>query len=155
MAHHDHRSAPHSPITKIQPPDRRGRPPPGNPGDSLAWLLDERVAFSGDVVFIGRMLGVMPHSNSAHWVEAFKVMASLEPQTVIPGHGPPSNLARARADSFDYPVFLRETVESFMEAGGDITQIGTLDQSRFAHLEDFQSLKGRNAQQVFQEMEWE
>ena len=48
-----------------------------------------------------------------------------------------------------------ETVEGFMEAGGDITQIGTLDQSQFAHLEDFESLKGRNAQQVFQEMEWE
>ena len=46
-------------------------------------------------------------------------------------------------------------MDAFMEAGGDITQIGTLDQTRFSHLEDYDTLKGRNAQQVFQEMEWE
>jgi len=42
-----------------------------------------------------------------------------------------------------------------VDSGGDITQIGSLDQSRFAYLENSASLKGRNAQQVFQEMEWE
>ncbi|MGB5672040.1 MAG: MBL fold metallo-hydrolase, partial [Sedimenticolaceae bacterium] len=125
------------------------------PGDSLVWIPQERVVFSGDVVYIGRMLGVMPHSRSSHWIEAFETMASLEPLTVVPGHGPPADLARARADSLDYLVFLRETVGNFMENSGDITQIGTLDQSRFAHLVDYESLKGRNAQQVFQEMEWE
>jgi hypothetical protein len=101
------------------------------------------------------MLSVRPYSNSAHWIDAFETMASLEPATVVPGHGPATDLARARADTLDYLVFLRETVGAFMEAGGDITQIGTLDQSRFAYLEDYASLKGRNAQQVFQEMEWE
>lgn len=129
--------------------------PAHTPGDSLVWIPQERVVFSGDVVYIGRMLGVMPHSRSSHWIEAFETMASLEPLTVVPGHGPPADLARARADSLDYLVFLRETVGNFMENSGDITQIGTLDQSRFAHLVDYESLKGRNAQQVFQEMEWE
>jgi len=129
--------------------------PAHTPGDSLVWIPQERVVFSGDVVYIGRMLGVMPHSRSSHWIEAFEAMASLEPLTIVPGHGPPADLARARADSLDYLVFLREKVGTFMENSGDITQIGTLDQSPFAHLVDYESLKGRNAQQVFQEMEWE
>jgi glyoxylase-like metal-dependent hydrolase (beta-lactamase superfamily II) len=129
--------------------------PAHTPGDSLVWLPEQRVVFSGDVVYVGRMLGVLPHSNSRHWIEAFETMAALEPVTIIPGHGPPADLARARGDSLDYLVFLRETVGAFMENGGDITQIGTLDQARFAHLEDYATLKGRNAQQVFQEMEWE
>ena len=129
--------------------------PAHTPGDSLVWLPEERVVFSGDVVYVGRMLGVMPHSNSRHWIEAFETMAALEPVTVVPGHGPPTDLAQARSDSLDYLVFLRESVAAFMENGGDITQIGTLDQSRFAHLIDYATLKGRNAQQVFQEMEWE
>ena len=129
--------------------------PAHTPGDSLLWLPEQRVLFSGDVVYIGRMLGVMPYSKSGHWIEAFETMAALEPEIVVPGHGPPTDLARARADSLDYLVFLRETVGAYMEAGGDITQIGTLDQSRFAYLEDYEALKGRNAQQVFQEMEWE
>ncbi len=42
-----------------------------------------------------------------------------------------------------------------MEGGGDITRIGILDQSRFKYLEDYAVLKGRNAQQVYQQMEWE
>ncbi|WP_419605669.1 hypothetical protein [Thiolapillus sp.] len=42
-----------------------------------------------------------------------------------------------------------------MESGGDISDIGTLDQSHFAYLKGYELLKGRNAQQVYQEMEWE
>jgi len=129
--------------------------PAHTPGDSLVWLPEQRVVFSGDVVYVGRMLGVMPYSKSGHWIEAFETMAALEPATIVPGHGPPTDLAQARADAFDYLVFLREAIGAFMEGGGDITQIGTLDQSRFSYLEDYETLKGRNAQQVFQEMEWE
>ncbi len=129
--------------------------PAHTPGDTLVWLPEQRVVFSGDVVYVGRMLGVMPHSSSRHWIEAFEAMAELAPQTVVPGHGPAADLARARADSLDYLVFLREAVGAFMDAGGSITEIGTLDQSRFAHLVDYETLKGRNAQQVYQEMEWE
>jgi glyoxylase-like metal-dependent hydrolase (beta-lactamase superfamily II) len=129
--------------------------PAHTPGDSLVWLPEEGVVFSGDLVYVGRLLGVMPYSNSAHWIEAFETMAALEPKVVVPGHGSATDLAEARAATLDYLVLLRETVDAFMEAGGDITQIGSLDQSGFAHLEDYATLKGRNAQQVFQEMEWE
>lgn len=129
--------------------------PAHTPGDSLIWLPDRRIVFSGDVVYVGRMLGVISVSSSRHWLEAFETMAALEPLAIVPGHGPASDLTRARADTFDYLQFLRETVGAFMEAGGSITDIGSLDQSRFAYLEDYDSLKGRNAQQVFQEMEWE
>jgi len=129
--------------------------PAHTPGDSLIWLPEQRVVFSGDVVYIGRMLGVLPYSSSRHWIEAFDAMAVLKPETIIPGHGPATDLAAAEKDTRDYLSFLRESVQKFMDDGGDITQIGTLDQSRFSHLVNYQPLKGRNAQQVFQEMEWE
>lgn len=125
------------------------------PGDVLIWLPDQKVMFSGDVVYIGRMLGVQSHSNARNWVEAFNTMASYEPKFIVPGHGPATDLATARTDTLDYLVFLRETVGLFMEEGGDITNIGKLDQSQFKRLQDYETLKGRNAQQVFQEMEWE
>lgn len=129
--------------------------PAHTPGETLVWLPEARVAFSGDVVYVGRMLRVGSHSSSADWIEAFESLAALEPEVVVPGHGPATDLAQARADTLDYLVFLRETVGDFMENGGDLTQIGSLDQSRFAYLDEYESLKGRNAQQVFQEMEWE
>ena len=80
---------------------------------------------------------------------------ALKPKVAIPGHGPVSDLARAKAGSREYLDFLRRSVGEFMEAGGSITDIGTLDQSRFEYLVNYDQLKGRNAQQVFQEMEWE
>ena len=129
--------------------------PAHTPGDSLVWLPSQRIVFSGDVVYVGRMLGIMPPSNSAHWIDAFDVMAALDPVQVVPGHGPPTGLGTARTDTRDYLVFLRDAVRAFMENSGDITQVGMLDQSRFAHLVDYETLKGRNAQQVYQEMEWE
>jgi glyoxylase-like metal-dependent hydrolase (beta-lactamase superfamily II) len=129
--------------------------PAHTPGDSLVWLPEHRIVFTGDVVYVGRMLGVLSVSSSRHWIEAFEAMVALEPLTVVPGHGPPTDLVRARADTLDYLVFLREMVGAFMEAGGSIIDIGTLDQSRFSYLIDYDALKGRNAQQVFQEMEWE
>ncbi|MCG6862139.1 MAG: MBL fold metallo-hydrolase [Chromatiaceae bacterium] len=129
--------------------------PAHTPGDTLVWLPRKRIVFTGDVVFVSRMLGVLPHSSSRGWIEAFDTMAALEPAVVIPGHGPPTSLTEARKDTRDYLTFLRDSVEAFMESGGDITDIGTLDQSRFAYLVDYEILKGRNAQQVYQEMEWE
>lgn len=129
--------------------------PAHTPGDCIIYLPQEQVVFSGDVVFVGRLLGVLPYSNSRHWIKAFESMAALKPKVVIPGHGPATNLAHARKDTYDYLVFLRNKVGAFMESGGDITRVSTLDQSRFAYLADYNQLKGRNAQQVYQAMEWE
>lgn len=125
------------------------------PGDLFAWLPAQSVMFSGDIVYIGRMLGVMPYSNSRTWIETFNTMAAFSPSVIAPGHGPASTLDKARADTLDYLITLRSKVGAFMEAGRGIEEIGTLDQSEFAHLVSYDELKGRNAQQVFQEMEWE
>jgi len=129
--------------------------PAHTPGDSLVWLPRERIVFAGDVVCVGRMLGIGPQSSSKSWIKAFDAMAALKPKAIVPGHGPVTDLAEARKDTHDYLVFLRETVGNFMESGGDISDIGALDQSRFVYLESYELIKGRNAQQVFQEMEWE
>ena len=77
------------------------------------------------------------------------------PKVVIPGHGHVTNLPEASAHSYDYLVFLRKAVADFMEAGGGIEDIGKLDQSRFSFLLNYENLKGRNAQRVYEELEWE
>ncbi len=55
----------------------------------------------------------------------------------------------------DYLVFLREAVQAFMDQGRGMEEIGGIDQARFGYLENFDALKGRNAQRVFEELEWE
>lgn len=125
------------------------------PGDLFVWMPAESVLFSGDIVYAGRMLGVGPQSNSRSWIEVFNMMAAFVPKKIVPGHGSVSTLDQAKADTLNYLVSLREKVAAFMDTGGGIEDIGSLDQSAFRHLVSYDELKGRNAQQVFQEMEWE
>ncbi|MEJ2141077.1 MAG: MBL fold metallo-hydrolase [Gammaproteobacteria bacterium] len=125
------------------------------PGDSFVWLPAQKIMFSGDIVYVDRMLGVGGESNSKSWVSVFEGMAKFKPEILVPGHGQVTDLKQARADTYDYLVFLRTTVSRFMEQGGGIESVGKLDQSRFKYLENYDALKGRNAQKVYEELEWE
>lgn len=125
------------------------------PGDSYVWLPQKQVMFTGDIVYVERMLGVGSQSNSKSWLEVFQTMAAHKPRHLVPGHGQTTDLSRARRDTYDYLVFLRKSVSEFMDSGGDISEIGSVNQAKFSHLQNFQEIAGRNAQQVFTEMEWE
>ncbi|ARE39459.1 SoxH protein [Rhodovulum sp. P5] len=129
--------------------------PAHTPGDSFVWLPESRTVFTGDIVYVGRILGVMDHSSSADWVESFDAFATLEPAHVVPGHGPVTDLATARRDTRDYLVNLRSRIGEHIEAGGDIIGAVDVDQSGFAYLDSFDQLSRRNAQEVFSQMEWE
>jgi len=129
--------------------------PAHTPGDSFVWLPQKGVMFSGDIVYVERMLGVGTQSNSKSWIKVFQTMAAYKPAYLVPGHGKPTTLAEATIDTYDYLVFLRAAIGDFIDQGREITEIGSLDQSEFVYLENFDAIAGRNAQQVFIEMEWE
>jgi glyoxylase-like metal-dependent hydrolase (beta-lactamase superfamily II) len=125
------------------------------PGDSFVWLPRQRVMFSGDIVYVERMLGVLQYSSSKSWMRVFETMAAYQPRYLVPGHGHVTDVARARKDTYDYLDFLRRSVADFIENGGDISEIGSIDQGEFSYLLNYEMLAGRNAQQVFTELEWE
>lgn len=125
------------------------------PGDSFVWVPVKKSVFSGDIVYVERILGVGSQSNAKSWITAFDAMAELKPEHVVPGHGAPTDLKRAAAETRAYLVNLRERIAAHIEAGGDMIGSVKVDQSAFKHLEQFQALAGRNAQQVFAEMEFE
>ena len=125
------------------------------PGVSFVWLPAERIMFSGDIVYMDRMLRIGSHSAHLSWIGAFEAMAARQPSIVVGGHGQPADLAKATTDTYDYLVFLRNAVRTLMDAGHGMEEIGTIDQARFSHLENYDSLKGRNAQRVYEELEWE
>lgn len=125
------------------------------PGDSFVWLPMQKVMFTGDIVYTERMLGVGGQSNSKSWIKVYESMAAFAPDVVVPGHGHPTTLEKADADTYGYLKFLRNSVVEFFDNGGDISKIGTVDQSRYNYLLNFETLAGRNAQQVYTELEWE
>ena len=56
------------------------------PGDSYVWLPEQRVLFTGDLVFNGGTPFALSGSP-AGWLRALEQMAALDPVTVVPGHG--------------------------------------------------------------------
>jgi len=125
------------------------------PGDSFIWLPQQKVMFTGDIVYIERMLGIMDHSNSKSWVAVYEAMAAHKPKHIIPGHGNPTTLETADKDTYGYLTSLRESVAEFIDDDGDISEISKVDQSAYKYLLNYDSLSGRNAQKVYTEMEFE
>ena len=125
------------------------------PGDSFVWVPEKGTVFTGDIVFVERILGVGDQSSIRGWPTAFRAIAALQPAHVVPGHGHATTLDRARADTYDYLMNLRAKIGALIDAGGDILAAPEVDQSAFRYLDQFDSLAGRNAQTAFQQMEWE
>ncbi len=123
--------------------------------ENFVWFPKEQVLFSGDVVYVERMLGIMDHSNHKPWLETLARIEALNPSVIIPGHGHPTSLETAKRDTFEYLNFLREEVAAILDDGGDMQSISTIDQSKYEYLISYESLHGANAQRVFEEMEWE
>ena len=46
-------------------------------------------------------------------------------------------------------------LSKFMENGKGIEEISSVQQNKYKYLKNFDILKGRNAQKVFEELEWE
>ncbi len=129
--------------------------PAHTPADVFVWFPAGKLIFAGHIIYVERMLSIRSYSNSGSWIKAFEVVAGFEPRQIVPGHGHPATLETARKDTYGYLRFLREAVADFMDAGGDIADIGRIDQSAYSYLVNYETLKGRNAQQVYQELEWE
>lgn len=129
--------------------------PAHTPGDIYVWLPDQKVVFTGDIVYAERILVVGSMSNSRSWVQAFKAVEGLNPAHVVPGHGKPTTIETAKTDTYDYLVMLRSSIKNFTNSGGSMANVTSIDQSRFKYLENFELAKGRNAERVFLELEWE
>jgi cyclase len=61
--------------------------PAHTPGDLIVWLPDVRVVFAADIGFIG-VTPVMWAGPLANWLAAIDTIAALDPEVVVPGHGP-------------------------------------------------------------------
>ena len=125
------------------------------PGDAYIWLPQSKVMFTGDIVYTERMLGIGEQSNSKSWLHVFNSMAAFKPKYLIPGHGSATTLETAKKDTGSYLSFLRETIALFIENGGGAHEISRINQTRFKYLNNYESLKGRNALKVYTEIEWE
>lgn len=126
------------------------------PGDMVVWLPQAGVAFAGDIVYVDRLLGVIPVSHTGRWLESFAALEALNPRVIVPGHGRVTDLATARADTRDYLVALRAHMKQAVDAGQDVSAaVRAFDGRPFLRLLNAADLMPGNASRTYLELERE
>jgi glyoxylase-like metal-dependent hydrolase (beta-lactamase superfamily II) len=126
------------------------------PGDMLVWLPDQQVMFSGDTVYVDRMLGVLAVSQTRHWLATFAEIEKVMPARIVPGHGRVTNLATAQADTRDYLLALRSHMKKAVDDNVDLSSaIRSFDARLFLRLINAAELNPGNASRTYLEIERE
>jgi glyoxylase-like metal-dependent hydrolase (beta-lactamase superfamily II) len=126
------------------------------PGDTLVWLPQKNVLFSGDVVYVNRMLGVLPVSRTKPWLETFAVIEQLAPKVLVPGHGDVTDVATAQADTQAYLLALRAHMKKAVDDGVDVgAAVKSFDAAPFRRLLNAAELMPVNASRTYLELERE
>ena len=126
------------------------------PGDLMVWLPQQRVVFSGDIVYVDRMLGVIPVSHTGRWLASFAALEALKPARIVPGHGDVCELPKAQAQTRDYLQALRTHMKKAVDDGTDISAaIKAFDAQPWMGLLNAAELHPGNASRTYLELERE
>jgi glyoxylase-like metal-dependent hydrolase (beta-lactamase superfamily II) len=126
------------------------------PGDTMVWLPQKNVLFTGDVVYVDRMLGVLPVSHTQRWLDTFAVIELLNPQVLVPGHGSVTTVAKAKADTQAYLLALRAHMKKAVDDSVDVSAaVKSFDAQPFMRLLNAAELMPGNASRTFLEIERE
>jgi len=91
--------------------------------DTAVWLPQERVLFAGSAAIPNSLNNVRPFVTIADLLAAARMLRSLSPEVVVPGHGSPGT-TRIFDESEKYYTLLLERVTAMVKAGKTREQIG-------------------------------
>jgi glyoxylase-like metal-dependent hydrolase (beta-lactamase superfamily II) len=125
------------------------------PGDTMIYFPEASIVFTGDLVYVDRVLSVLPQSSVRKAQASFQRLEALKPKHVIPGHGRVTDLAQAKRETGDYYDFLITNVGAAARNMDSIAE--TLDKfaapGQFMHMENFAELHRANMNRVFVDFE--
>ncbi|WP_374324286.1 MBL fold metallo-hydrolase [Azonexus sp.] len=124
-------------------------------GDAVVWLPQEKILFSGDHIYVDRLLGILPESNAETWLKAFRQAIALQPQRIVPGHGRVCDVAQAQRETGDYLAFVVNDSRKLAEemAGVDAAVAALQDAPAFAGLKNFADLHRGNVNRTYLRIE--
>jgi glyoxylase-like metal-dependent hydrolase (beta-lactamase superfamily II) len=126
------------------------------PGDVMVWLPQTKVLFSGDIVYLERLLSVLPVSSTKAWMKALEAIEQLDAIQIVPGHGKIGDKAAVKSSTTGYLTALRSHMKKAVDAGQDISEaIKQFDSSPWKRLANADSLHPGNASRVYLELELE
>ncbi|MEJ2576493.1 MAG: MBL fold metallo-hydrolase [Gammaproteobacteria bacterium] len=125
------------------------------PGDATVWLPTKNVVFTGDLVYVDRMLGVLPWSDVRAWRQAFEEMKALQPAIIVPGHGRVCDLDRAQRDTGDYLDWLVTEVGAAVQSWEPLDEVVERlgDAPQFERLRHFESWHRTNVNRTYLQLE--
>ena len=125
-------------------------------GDLTLYVESERVLFSGDIIFEGRV-PYLGDANTKTWLETLIKMEVGKIAALIPGHGPAAkNPNQAISATRNYLAKIRTVMATAVENMDDFADVyARTDWSEFEKLPAFAEANRRNAYQVFLSMEEE
>ncbi|MDH5183286.1 MAG: MBL fold metallo-hydrolase [Gammaproteobacteria bacterium] len=125
-------------------------------GDLTLLVEPDRVLYSGDIIFEGRV-AFLGDADTRHWLETLEKMETSGLAGLIPGHGSAAkNPTKAIAQTRRYLAYIREVMGSAVEEFRDFSEAyAAADWSEFEKLPAFEAANRRNAYQVFLSMETE
>jgi cyclase len=91
--------------------------------DTAVWLPAERVLFSASVALPNSLNNVRPFVTIPDMLAATRMLRSLNPEVVVPGHGSPGT-SRIFDESEKYYTLLVERVGAMVKAGKSRDEIG-------------------------------
>jgi cyclase len=90
--------------------------------DTAIWLPKERVLFSAAPAVFKRFSNLRPFTSIPDTLDSFKMMKGLNPEIVVPGHGPPGTV-KIFEDMERYYTLLLERVGNMVRAGKSLEEI--------------------------------
>ena len=125
-------------------------------GDLTVYVEPDRVLFSGDIIFEGRV-PFMGDANSGHWLEVLQRMENQQLAALVPGHGAAASDPN-RADQHHAWLSCLYAQQDGCCCGGIRPfdeAYASADWSAFEDLPAFAEANRRNAYQVYLSMEAE
>ncbi len=125
-------------------------------GDLTLFVVPDRVLFSGDIIFEGRV-PFLGDANTARWVQVLTRMEREKLVALVPGHGGVAEDPNAAVGlTRRYLAFLREHMGVAVDAFEPFDDAyAAIDWGEFEQLPAFAEANRRNAYQVYLSMEAE
>jgi cyclase len=119
--------------------------------DIVAWLPEDRVLFAGDLVFNGGTPFALSGSI-AGWLEVLGALGDLDPDVIVPGHGPVGGRALL-GETAGYLEFVQKSAVQAYTAGIPAADAAAkLDLGPYASLTDTERIVG-NLHRAYAELD--
>jgi len=124
------------------------------PDSLVVYVEKDKLVYSGDILYGGRLPTVLPDSSVKQWITTFNKLKNYGNVTFIPGHGQPGPLKNFEFPTLSYLQLLHTHMTKSLDDGLDAQDaISSLNQSAYSKLVIFDQVAGRNASWAYLEAE--